>query len=154
LAGKLEADLRQYYQVPLRAIYGKDPNFTLREIMVLIEFLPQEARFVKHLNDDGFSATEHLLANVYDVSMQILYQSSLTASGTLQKDYAKSRKHAPKPMERPTVKPKPKRVYKFLTGAELKARMEAKRRLTIYHTKGCQDSREYVENGSCSCPRE
>ena len=74
---------------------------------------------MKDIYNDAFDVNQHLLANVYDVLAQILYQNSLSAAAALGKDYKKYSKKAPKPMKRPQVRKTPEETKKFATTKEL-----------------------------------
>lgn len=155
LAEKIEADLRQYYNINLSDVFRPGSGVTLRHVLNLVEQLPGESRFMKHVRDDGFAMEEHLLASMLDTLVQIQYQTSIAAAVGAQKEYSKLMRKAPKPLERPTIKPKPKKKYKFLSTRELIDYMNgAKTKKKIAHTPECVASG--VNKGgqviNCACP--
>lgn len=154
LFGKLEADFHQYYNISIGDLFDPRSTLTVRKIHSLTTNLPSNSRLAQHVGNDAFSIDQHLAATTIDVLRDIAFQTSITASAMAGKGYKKVLKDRPKPMERPTIIPKPKEKKHFITGRELRAMMQQRVQI-IAHTDACIKSKV---NGpgelNCSCPPE
>lgn len=119
IARKLEADFREYYNIDIRLLFVPGSGINIRLVCDLMEMLPDQSRFMKHIRDDALSIEEHLLLNIQEAVTQVAYQASITAAAQAGKEYSKLQRKAPKPVDRPTVIPKPKEPKKFLKTSEI-----------------------------------
>lgn len=78
-----------------------------------------ESRFVQLTLDDPLTRSDHLMYDVLDSLNYMSFNVSVCAAGAAKKEYKKIMRKAPKPLERPTLKPRDKPKRKFVTGKEL-----------------------------------
>jgi hypothetical protein len=120
----LECDFTQFYGADIRDLWNPDSRMTTRWVVSHAVNLPPESRLSKFCNNDPWTYNEHLLASAVDAARQSAYFSSLAAAAQIGKEFSKYAKKGPKPIERPTIKPKPKKEFtpidvamgKFLLG--------------------------------------
>lgn len=150
----MEADLRRYYGIRLSDLWRPDPPFNLRELTNYVYALPVESWTAKYLSDSLFDYQDEMQAILIDLLRENVFTTHIAAASLAGKDYRKVAPKAPKPFERPTLKPKPKAPKKFVKPSELK-RMLATKRVTIHHTPSCIQSKinEGGQKLNCSCPR-
>jgi len=116
---KLEADFRQYYQLDIRLLFVPGSVLNFRQASDLMEMLPPESRFMKHVRDDALDIDQHMLMNLQDLLARIEFQTAIAAQVAAGKEYKKALKHMPKISERPTIKAKVKEPKKFVKTSDL-----------------------------------
>lgn len=158
LFGKLEADFLEYYNIDILDLYRDDTALSIRRAVSLYALLPVDSRTIKDIRNEVLSIDQNLTLSVLELLSSVSYQTSIVASGTVdKKSYKEAMKNAPKRIERPTLREKPKEKKKFLSGRELMGMKVGERTKTVIaHTEMCVKSRINEGGGKlqCNCPPE
>src|SRR5678810_120261 len=97
------ADLREYYQLDIKDLFRDESPVTPRDVSILLLELPVDSRVKRWLSKSQgeFSTDQHLMATIIDILNDVAFHSSITAAGTIGKEYRKVVKKRPKPIQRP-----------------------------------------------------
>lgn len=158
LCSKLEADLLSEYGVDLLDLFREEKPLTVRRVITLLDQLPEGSRVAKHIRDDALDTTQHLLLTILDGVNQLNYSSYYNASAQVGKKWGQIWKKAPKPIDRPKIKPPEKKVKRFMSGRELTggALASATGKFVIEHTEACVKYRTVtgkMDTENCGCPK-
>lgn len=119
--------------------------------------LPDTSRFLKAIRNDAYSVEQHQMADLADLLVQVLYQSSISAAAGAGKEYRKLTNKRPKPLDRPVVKEKEKEAVKrvFTKPQDLNGIM-TRRKAVWVHTEICQSAQMHPgdEIPVCGCPQK
>ena len=131
----LEADFCQYY--PAVDLYGGivqtddrrfrlNPALRLSTMVNMVCGLPPESRIMRHLRNDPFTQTDHLIANVCDYLRQMTFYAQIAARAQVDEKQQSVFDDIPPPMKRPKLREEPEDVEEeepeeiiFMTGRQL-----------------------------------
>ncbi len=122
----------------------------MRELLLYIEYLPEDSLLKQYLRNDPLTGDQKLLLTIVDVLNQVAFESRIGAMAGAGKSYSRVNQHRPKAIERPTIIPIPKKRI-FLKASDLKRMLEKR---TVNHTPECVASQVNKGGGKlrCSCP--
>lgn len=128
-------------------LFRPDPPFNVRELLLYIEYLPDDCLLKQYLRNDPLTNDQKLYLSVLDALHQIAFETRVGAMAAAGKSYQRVSNHRPKPIERPVIVPIKKEKV-FLKASQLKKMLEKR---VIKHTPECVASEVNKGGGKLRC---
>jgi hypothetical protein len=109
---------------------------------------------MKYIADTPLDYRDELLVTILDELARIDFFTTVAAAALTGDSFRKVEPKAPRPLKRPTMRPKAPEAPKFSSVREVQ-NLLSKKKVTVHHTEACVASRVNEGGGrlNCSCPR-